>query len=291
VSAQRAGGLDPSPDCSDPCSAAGASCSRELGRAAAEATSELVRRGVGADARPGIVVSIATAGDLVQWHPHLHLLTTDGARTADGSWTPLPERDALLLMRLFRERLLARLLESHAISQELVCRLVAWRHSGFSAHVGERIEPENKQHLEDTAAYLVRNPLSLKKLVYLDGERAVIYRSRMNPSLGRNFEAMDPLEWLARLSDHIPDPGQHRTLFYGEYSSRVSGRGEPTEPAAEDGHEIARWSSANQIDYMDRVEALFAPCLGGRAAPVPTSPLPGSTAVVRNVRFPEFPVA
>jgi hypothetical protein len=33
----------------------------ELGRAAAEATSEFVRRGVGSDARPGIVVSIASA--------------------------------------------------------------------------------------------------------------------------------------------------------------------------------------------------------------------------------------
>jgi hypothetical protein len=52
--------------------------------------------------------------------------------------------------------------------------------------------PEQKLRLEDTAAYLLRNPLSLKKLVYLDGERAVIYRSRMNPSLGRNFEAMEP---------------------------------------------------------------------------------------------------
>jgi hypothetical protein len=29
----------------------------------------------------------------------------------------------------------------------------------------------------------------------------------MNPSLGRNFEAMDHLEWMARLADHIPDPG------------------------------------------------------------------------------------
>jgi len=59
----------------------------------------------------------------------------------------------------------------------------------------------------------------------------------MNPSLGRNFEAMDPLEWLARLSDHIPDPGQHRTLFYGEYSSRVRGCGEPAEPEAETSEE------------------------------------------------------
>jgi hypothetical protein len=205
----------------------------ELGRAAAEATSELVRRGVGGDARPGLVVSIATAGDLVQWHPHLHLLTTDGGRTADGSWKPLPEWDGLVLMRLFRERLLARLVDSHAISQELVSRLVSWKHPGFSAHVGEPIEPGQKQHPEDTAAYLVRNPLSLKKLVYLDGERALIYRSRMNPSLGRNFEALDPLEWLARLSDHIPDPGQHRTLFYGEYSNRVRGSGHPDDREAQ----------------------------------------------------------
>jgi hypothetical protein len=55
---------------------------------------------------------------------------------------------------------------------------------------------------------MVRAPLSLKKLVYLDGQKAVLYRSRMNPFQGRNFEAIDPLEWLARLADHIPDTGQ-----------------------------------------------------------------------------------
>jgi hypothetical protein len=124
-------------------------------------------------------------------------------------------------MRLFRKSLLARLVLAHAISPELVKKLLAWRHPGFSAHVGDTIAPTDKRRLEDTAAYLVRNPLSLKKLVYLDGSQAVLYRSRMNPSLGRNFEAMDPLEWLARMSDHIPDPGQHRTLFYAEYSNRV----------------------------------------------------------------------
>ena len=188
-------------------------------------------------ARACVVVSIATAGDLVQWHPHLHLLTTDGGKTVDGSWQPLAEWDGALLMRLFRERLLARLVECHAISPELVAKLAAWKHPGFSAHVGEPIAPEEKQRLEDTAAYLVRNPLSLKKLVYLDGEKAVVYRSRMNPFLGRNFEAMDPLEWLARLSDHIPDPRQHRTLFYGEYSSRARGTGESAEPPVQAGEE------------------------------------------------------
>jgi hypothetical protein len=36
------------------------------------------------------------------------LLTTDGAKTADGSWQPLPEWNGILLMSLLRERLLAR---------------------------------------------------------------------------------------------------------------------------------------------------------------------------------------
>jgi len=117
-------------------------------------------------------------------------------------------------------------------------QLLAWRHPGFSAHVGEPIGHQDKQRLEDAGAYLVRNPLSLKKLVYLDGQQAVLYRSRMNPSLGRNFEALDPLEWLARMSDHIPDPGRHRTILYGHYANRVRGarqRGEagPQERSAE----------------------------------------------------------
>ncbi len=44
----------------------------------------------------------------------------------------------------------------------------------------------------------------------------------MNPSLGRNFEG--PLAWLARLADHIPDPGKRRTHSYAPYANRVRGQ-------------------------------------------------------------------
>jgi hypothetical protein len=43
----------------------------------------------------------------------------------------------------------------------------------------------------------------------------------MESAQGRSFEAMDPLEWLARLADHIPDAGRQRTRFYVFYASRV----------------------------------------------------------------------
>ncbi len=195
----------------------------DLSQCAAEALAEYMRRHLAAHSRPGIVVSINTSGDLMQWHPHGHLLSSDGAFSDDGTFHPLEVWDGEAVMKLFRERLLARLIERHAISQELARKLLKWRHPGFSAHIGEPMAVEDKKALEDVASYLVKAPLSLKKLVYLDGQKAVVYRSKMNPALGRNFEAMNPLEWLARLADHIPDPGKHRTLAYGHYANRARG--------------------------------------------------------------------
>jgi hypothetical protein len=148
----------------------------DLAQCRAEALNEYLRRQLGANTRPGIVVSIATSGDLVQWHPHGHLLVSDGAFSDDGRFHPLATWDGEAVMKLFRERLLARLIERHAISQDLARKLLAWRHPGFSAHIGEAIPFEDKKAIEDVACYVVRSPLSLKKLVYLDGQKAVLYR-------------------------------------------------------------------------------------------------------------------
>jgi len=96
--------------------------------------------------------------------------------------------------------------------------------SGLFRAVGEPISADDTQATLNLGGYVVRNPLSLQRLVYLDGRQAVIYKGlKHNPALGRNFETMDPLEWLARMADHIPDPGKHRTLFCGYYANRVRG--------------------------------------------------------------------
>jgi hypothetical protein len=130
----------------------------DLSQCAAEAVAEYVRQQLGADARPGIVVSVATAGDLVQWHPHAHLLLTDGGFSSDGTFHALEGWDAEAVMKLFRVRLLARLVEHHGISQDLARKLVAWTQAGFSSHIGEPIPFEDKKAIEDLACYLVRAP-------------------------------------------------------------------------------------------------------------------------------------
>ncbi|MEW5767262.1 MAG: hypothetical protein AB1797_06485, partial [bacterium] len=39
-----------------------------------------------------------------------------------------------------------------------------------------------------------------------DGQ-SIIYHSKINPGIKRNFEVFDPCEWLAAITVHVPDKG------------------------------------------------------------------------------------
>jgi len=69
---------------------------------------------------PGAVISIQTFGDLVNFHPHLHCLVTDGCFMANGWFHVLPEIDVKKLEDLFRHKVFKMLLREKKISRELV---------------------------------------------------------------------------------------------------------------------------------------------------------------------------
>lgn len=42
--------------------------------------------------------------------------------------------------------------------------------------------------------------------------------------LAGNFDVIDPLEWIARLTAHIPRKGAKQVIYYGAYSQAWRGR-------------------------------------------------------------------
>ena len=83
---------------------------------------------------------LQTSGELLNFHPHVHVLVTDGGFTPDGTFRPLVWFHSQHVERRFRAEVLRMLLGKELISEAVVDNLLSWRHSGFSAHGAGRVE-------------------------------------------------------------------------------------------------------------------------------------------------------
>jgi hypothetical protein len=125
---------------------------------------------------------------------------------------------------------LALLRREGLISERLAERMLAWRHTGFSAHNSVRLGARDAQGRRRLAQYMLRAPFSLEKMSYEPVSGVVIYRSRMHKTLKRNFQIMPGADWLAQLCAHIPDRFEHLVRYAGWYSNRSRGKRRRTEP-------------------------------------------------------------
>ena len=73
------------------------------------------------------------------------------------------------------------------------------------------------------ARYCARNPVALERLTY-EPNSPVRYRSDKTEGPTAGTETVDPLEFLARVTAHIPDKHQVMTRYSGWYANRVRGR-------------------------------------------------------------------
>src|ERR1019366_7100037 len=53
--------------------------------------------------------------------------------------------------------------------------------------------------------------------------RRVIYRSRLNAKINRNFEVFTAADFLAASTQHIPDKGAQMVRYHGWYSNKMRG--------------------------------------------------------------------
>ncbi|WP_177419309.1 transposase zinc-binding domain-containing protein [endosymbiont of Lamellibrachia barhami] len=69
--------------------------------------------------RPGFILFVQTFGDLVNFHPHIHVLVTDGVFSVGGTFLVLPPVPGALLEQQLRKDMLGYLVEDEAISMEM----------------------------------------------------------------------------------------------------------------------------------------------------------------------------
>ena len=68
----------------------------------------------------GAVLALHTAGDLLHWHPHVHMLGLNGSLLDDGHFLKLSNVDAAALENRFADKVFDALLDEQLITQETV---------------------------------------------------------------------------------------------------------------------------------------------------------------------------
>ena len=209
---------------------------RRLCTFAQQTVTQLLRAALGLPlGRPAFFLALHTFGEYLDFHPHIHALVAEGLLDSEGQWHPAPEIPHGILESLFRDRILAELLRLRRISPQLVERMRGWKHTGFNVDATRSVSPENRAEREELCQYILRNPFSAAKITLEQPGDAVIYRSRLNPKIHRNFEVFAAEDFLAALSQHIPYRGAQMVRYYGLYSNKSRGcrtRVNPTQKVA-----------------------------------------------------------
>ena len=126
------------------------------------------------------------------------------------------------------------LLKRGKINQSLVTQMLGWKHSGFGVHHAVRLDADDVAGRERLAHDMLRCPFSLQRLIRVTDQGKVIYLAEKktcrrfpkpaSPDLfngtARNFQVLDALDFIAELTQHIPDPRTHLVRYFGFYSNK-----------------------------------------------------------------------
>jgi Putative transposase len=180
------------------------------------------------------VACLQTHGSRANWHPHLHLLVTDGGFRPDGTFVAWPAHDTARLTEAFRRAVLRLFVRLALLDEDQAAGMLTWPHSGFHVHTAVWIPEDDRAFATRLARYCARNPVALERLTYDRAAKVVTYRSDKSEGPTAGTETADPLEFLARVLVHIPDKGQVTTRYSGWYANRPRGLRRQAEPAAAD---------------------------------------------------------
>jgi ribosomal protein S27E len=237
-----------------------------LSLAAVQALMKYLKTVSGYALMPGMVAVIQTFGDRINFHPHIHILVTEGGRAPDGVFHRIfPFHDGIIC-DLFTHEVFSLLVRKKLIGLPLVQKILRWRHTGFNVH--SQVRAQTKREAERVGKYMIRPLLSLKRLFFDETEGMVRYQYDKH---GSQDESIDYLEFIARVTSHIPDKGQVMIRYYGLYSNAHRGKmrkaGAASSPPLiieDDTPFVPSRGWAGMIRKVFEVDPLLCPSCGGQ---------------------------
>jgi hypothetical protein len=186
---------------------------------------------------PAMICAVQTFGDLINYHPHIHTVAPEGVFTDSGYFVHIPYVCRLRAVEIWQEKVFGFLVEEGRIDRETVAMIRSWRHTGFSVDHTVRIEADDQNGMQRLIEYISRCPFSLAHMVSLNGNGKILYRAskpgcipfpkqgdpELDIGIPRNYEIFDPLDFLAQVTQHIPNKGEHQIRYYGWYSNKRRG--------------------------------------------------------------------
>jgi hypothetical protein len=136
-----------------------------------------------------------------------------------GVFHKIPRIDDSRLASLFAREVLADLVRKELLSPEWADRLLSWRHTGFNVH--SRVRAKTKKEAERVGKYMIRPLLSLERLSFDEKRAQIGYRYGKE---AKDLERMDYLEFIARVTSHIPDKRQVTVRYFGLYANAHRGK-------------------------------------------------------------------
>lgn len=191
---------------------------------------------------PAMIGAVQTFRDLIHWHSHVHAVVAEGLFTESGHFVHIPDAWKHRVEKFRQERVSALLLDERKINDQITGSMRAWKHSGFSGDNPVRIEKGDKPGMQRLIEYIARCSFSVGRMVSLTMDGKILYRAShagctpfplsgdttLMAGIARNFEVYDPLDFLAELTRHIPNKGEHQIRYYGHYSNKQRGMQELT---------------------------------------------------------------
>lgn len=191
----------------------------ELCRCAWQSFREYVQASVGPSYIPGAIFAIQTYGDSLNWHPHLHALASDVVWSPDGASVPIGRVDSGVITQLFQHQVLEMMVSRRRLSREFAQKLRSWQHSGFQVHCSRSVAADQRPALERLAAYLLRPRFAGTRVRYDPDHSHIEYRTAKGVTC-----SLDALDWIARVTSHIPAHHEQMVRYNGRYSNAARGK-------------------------------------------------------------------